>query len=164
MNDPLEPLGLNLKMIQDSPQTWSINKSVAFKLALNQFMTVGDFFKNLSDADLNFLNEKVELIALNAASEEVTEDVMEAETEMMLLNCLLSIAEGLDIASDDEVMMMRSTILLTLVTSELLCRKGLVTLQRENMSLGEDAYDLELARLTDAGRAFFNAATGDDQE
>ena len=43
----LAPLGLNLKMIQDSPKTWSINKSMAFKLSFNSMQSVGDFFMTM---------------------------------------------------------------------------------------------------------------------
>ena len=157
MNDPLEPIGLHLKMIQDSPQTWSINKSLAFRLSMNQFMTVGEFFKTLAQGDLDFLVNCLDSMLMEDTPQEKASEI---ETELLLLACMLSIAEGLDIKDDADELLTRSNILMSLITSESLFRKGFVNLKHENMSFGEDSYDLELASLTDAGRLAFAAAKG----
>ena len=143
-SDPLEVLGLNLKMVQDSPQTWSINKSLAFKLSLQPTMPVGDFFKGLSDADLRFLVMDCDQVG--------TDD--EAEMELMLLATMLSSAEGLVINDDSEELIDRCNVLVTLIVSESLRRKGLVNLKYENLSLGEDARDLVIASMTEEGNEF----------
>lgn len=153
MDNNNEILGIDLVMIQNSPKTWSINKSLAFKLSFNSFQTVGQFFKDLSNDDLRFLLEKVELLG-----HEELPDQQEAEelyTEFMLLACLLAHGEGSEIVDDAEEVSRMTNVLCVLITTESLCRKGLVEVKYENMSLSDTESDRELARLTDAGREMF---------
>ena len=143
----LETLGIDLKMIQDSPRTWSINKSLAFKLSFNSFASLGDFLQSLSDADMDFLMRIVDSLH---------EDNEETITEFMLLTFLLSYAEGLDITEDAEQISKRSNVLAGFIVAESMARKDLVELMYENMSLGEDAMNLVVIKPTQKGIDLFN--------
>lgn len=152
--NPFETLGIYLKMIQDSPQTWSINKSLAFKLSFNQMMPLGDFLKDLSDADLDFLMRVVD--RLNEENEDDT-------AEFMLLSFLLSYAEGIDITEDANEMSSRSNILAGFIVAESMARKGLVELTYENMSLSEDSMDLIVIKPTQKGIELYEQIKNDPE-
>ena len=155
MQDSLEPLGLNLKMIQDSPASWSINKSLAFRLSFDPMISVGTFFKTLSDGDLDFLTSAYDRMTVQEDDETIT--------ETLLLSCLLAVGEGLEIVEDVNVMMDRHATLAALVAAESLYRKGLVNLKRENMSLGTDSTNLDLISITEQGRDFVNYIRKNDE-
>lgn len=149
----LEILGIDLKMIQDSPHAWSINKSLAFKLSFNSFSSLGDFLKMMSDENITFLMHAIDSLDKN--------DEEDAVTEFMMLTYLLSYAEGLDIVEDLELMSTRTNVLAGFIVAESMARKGLAELTYENMSLGEDALDLVVITPTQMGIDLFNQIKDD---
>ena len=92
-------------------------------------MNVGDFFKNLSSADLAALGD---IFTVGADHQNFG--------DIMLIAEMLAIAEGLENANVN-IATERFHIMKTFVICESLFRAGLVNIIRENMSFGEDMKD-----------------------
>jgi hypothetical protein len=99
-------------------------------LLAKPYMAVGDFFKNLSDSDLDTL--------LKSSEPETQESMMD---DILLITMMLRGAEGLEQFTNIETSLQNVEQLITMLVLESLHRKGLVKLNHENMSFGEDMGD-----------------------
>jgi hypothetical protein len=103
----------------------SIVKQLAQELKVNPYKTVGSFFDNLSNVDLDILMEKLD---------------REDFEELLLITELLARAEGAG-ANDLEQITHNFNVMTVMIAGEALARKGLVEAYHYNMSFGEDSKD-----------------------
>ena len=131
-----ENMGINLKKVASAEAPFSsIVKMTALKLMENPYMSLGDFFKGLTNNDLTALNFMVDMIATDGQSQE----------DLVLLTEMLSRAEGAETA-DPRQGAMNVSYFCNLVTIVSLYRKGLVDVIFENMSFGLDMSDKPIAQ------------------
>lgn len=127
MNEP--KFTINLDMVVEDTNLLPATRLLAIDITKNGYINIGDFFKNMSDNDLQKY--------LNMAEDIESEDA----SEVLLVSELLAIGEGLDNGLNDdapETMQKRMSQMIMLLACESLARKGLIKLYRENMSFGED--------------------------
>lgn len=104
-----------------------IVRMTALQLRQNPYMTIGDFFKQLGDADIDVLASMVDQFSDNQL----------AAQQLVLLSEMLSRAEGTE-ASDQEGCAKNLNAFCMFITCVSLERKGLVRVFYENLSFGED--------------------------
>lgn len=107
----------------------AITRLTAADLMKCPYMTLGDFFKGLSNSDIQSLQDVVELA--------VDEPEHESIGDLVILTEMLTTAEGV-IRSDFNDMHKRLNTFCMYVTVVSLARKGLLKVHYENMSFGED--------------------------
>ena len=105
-----------------------VTRLLAADLMKSQYMSVGDFLKNLSVDTLSQLTE---------ISENENDPHFE---EVVLITEMLAAAEGTNIGGAPEVHQ-RLNLFMTWLVVESLRRKGLVKVYYENISFGEDMAD-----------------------
>lgn len=120
---------INYDNVVKSKELLAVTRLTASDLMNCPYMTLGDFFKNLSDSDVQSLQDIVE----------IAEDEPEHEAlgNLVLLTEMLTSAEGVARADFDDMHMRLNTFCMY-VTVVSLARKGLVKVYYENMSFGED--------------------------
>jgi hypothetical protein len=141
-NNQPEFFGIDMQAIINSHTAWPLNKQLATKLSVFPHFSIGEFFKSMSDEDVNFLS--------TAINETTMED--HAASEMFLMTMLLSLAEGLGL-EDDNDLVRRYECFIVLVVCEAMARKGLAEIKHDNMSLGEDMKMADLVKATPTGMA-----------
>lgn len=104
----------------------SVTRMLAGDMSKNPYMTVGDFFKNITDGDLDTLGKIID----KGEQHKNFEDIM-------LISMMLSAAEGCEASHIDQYVDHFNQFAM-FVACEALYRKGIVKLYRENMSFGED--------------------------
>ena len=104
----------------------SVTRLLAADLARTPYMSIGDFFKNTSDADVQ------QLVTVIEAGEQ-----HENFGDLMLISMMLAAAEGCEGSNLDEYAIHVNQFS-GFVIIESLSRKGLVQAFRENMSFGDD--------------------------
>jgi len=114
---------INLEKIQEYPNILAVTKLLAIRLQHNPYMKVGNFLKNLSDADLKTL-----------LSIEENDPQME---DILMMSFLLARAEGVENGTV-ELITRHTNMLQNFITIESLYRKGLVELYHDNLSFGEE--------------------------
>ena len=130
---------VNLERVINSYGAWDLNKQLATKLSLQPNFAVGDFFKSLSNEDVDFLSVQ----ANNVDTDEYS------AAEMFLMTVLLCMAEGVDFG--DDVAEDRFNTMIYFIAAESLHRKELAIVNHENMSFGDDMKHAELLRATPTG-------------
>lgn len=136
---------VNYDQIIASNNYCSIVKMLALQIKMNPYTTVGEFFKGLSDDDIQYLVDMVE--KSNALGEEDTEEEYESSgvEDLMLLSLMLSRAEGGEEECFEEIQQKLNSLCLLIITTSL-HRKGLVDVFYENYSLQEDARSRPVAQ------------------
>jgi hypothetical protein len=123
---------ISFKNVSEDNTMLPTTRLLAVDITKNGYINVGDFFKNMPDADLeSYLH----------MSEEIHNENVDAGAEVLLLSEMLAIGEGLENGFDPnetKTMQARMSQLIMFLACESLARKGLVKLYRENMSFGED--------------------------
>jgi hypothetical protein len=104
----------------------SITRLLAADISKNPYMTVGDFFKDITDGDLSSLSKIIDIGEEHKNFEDI-----------MLISMMLAAAEGCEASKLDEYVNHFNQFAM-FVACESLFRKGIVKLYRENMSFGED--------------------------
>jgi len=126
---------VNLQQVIDSNDICATIRLLAIDLKKRSYLSLGDFFKNLSERSLDELLE----IANHSADEE-SELNDTALQDLSLLTLMLAEAEGVTI-TDDQQMCNCLNALNVIICGVSLARKGLVKVHYNNLSLGEDMYD-----------------------
>lgn len=133
---------VDFNRVIDNSQYSSLVKFLAMTVQRQGYVSVGDFFKNISDSDLVYLVECIEAFEEMDELEYMGSDMVE---EMMLMTLMLSQGEG---GEEDSIEDMQRKIhtfcLLAVITS--LYRRGLIDVNFENFSLQEDANDKIIAK------------------
>lgn len=118
------------KIVKDKSML-SVTRLLAAELMANPYKSVGDFFRDITDVDLETIIQAVE-----------AEGESDHSAELLLMSHMLHGAEGLGTQLDniDAVTERINQFgVFAIVTS--LHRKGLVKVHFENMSFGEDMRD-----------------------
>lgn len=126
---------LDYDKILSSDRCSAITKTLCRQLMKTPYMTLGDFFKNLSTTDVKLLSCEVEL----------SKDDDDILSDLLIMSELLSRAEGCDPLTDQDTFD-NVNYFCVLVTCESLARKGLVDIFHENMSFGNDLKNAEVVR------------------
>lgn len=118
---------VNLQLIAETTSLPATIRLLALDLSKNPYLSLGDFFKNASDASVQ---EMLDLV--NSIEED--EDAMQ---NLALLTMMLMMGEGLVVDNDEQI---REAInaMLMIVCGVSLERKGMVKVFYENLSFGED--------------------------
>lgn len=120
---------VNYHKIANNKDMPAMTKLLAYRIITDGYITPGDFFKSISEDDLDIL--------LEIADE--PNDHPNAECALLMAE-MLATSEGLDQGNIDE-MMNRTNQFLIMAVMESLYRKGMIKLYHENMSFGEDMGD-----------------------
>lgn len=128
-----EEWNIEIDKIIQSRDLSSIVKQLAQELKANPYKTVGSFFDNLSNVDLDILMEKLD-----------NEDF----EEILLITELLARAEGAG-ACDMEEIARNFNVMTVMIAGEALARKGLVEAFHHNMSFGDDFKDKPIFKKID---------------
>jgi hypothetical protein len=133
-----EIMGIVLKKIaSDEAPYSSIVKMTAQKLMKSSYMSLGDFFKSLTNNDLTVLNLMVDMFETDERCQE----------DLIVLTEMLAMAEGEDISADAKQLVSNVAYFCDLVAITSLYRKGLVDVIFQNMSFGSDMSDKPVVRV-----------------
>jgi len=128
-----ETFHINYQKVIDEKSMLSITRLLASEMSKNPYTSVGDYLKNMSDADLHLLNSIIEYGEHHQNFEDI-----------MLISEMLATGEGLE-RGNLSAIHQRTNQFLMFITCESLFRKGLIKLHRENMSFGDDMSHLIVA-------------------
>jgi len=129
----------NMEQIVNAENLLPITKSVAKMLMRNPYLTLGKFFKKLSDENLQTLLEIID---------EGDSEFNDGIEDIVLMTEMLSRAEGVPSQSIEDVTE-NVNYFGACVTCVSLARKGLVRVYYENMSFGTDLGDQVLVEKLD---------------
>ena len=129
----MEPMDISnyhveLSKVAGSKDMLAMTRLLAAELMVNPYKTVGEFFTEISDTDLQMLIDIIE-----------THGTSVHAGDLLLMSQMLNSAEGLGTKFDDYdgiTKRMNAFGMFAIITS--LDRKGLVKVHYENMSFGED--------------------------
>jgi hypothetical protein len=127
--DETKPFTVNYSHVANSSELLHITRRLASSFISNPYISVGTFFKNISQEDFDSI---IEVIEEGPDNPNVG--------DLMLISEMLAVGEGLD-GGNVETIENRVNQFLVLVACESLYRKGLVKIYHDNMSFGEDAGD-----------------------
>lgn len=123
---------LNYKNIAECDWLAPTIRLLAIDLQKSPYISLGDWFKSLSDRSVAELQE---------LSEGVAEDDSESTEQLMLLAMMLSSAEGTCDMKSIDTLRKQLSMIVSIITFESLARKGLVRVYHENYTLGDDMGD-----------------------
>lgn len=127
---------VNYDVVIASPNLDAITKMLASKMLNVQYMTIGDFLKSLSNADINKLLEMVEHVNNDDYS----------INNLLLMSEMLSIAEGCaTLCEEDSHKNLEAFCVFVTCTS--LERKGLVQVFYDKMSFGDECSEEIICKL-----------------
>lgn len=115
---------VNIHRVAQDKEVLTLVRLLATQLIATPYLRVGDFFKNLSDDDLETLNE-------------VSDENHEQFDNLLLIAEMLATGEGLEHGTMD-IIHQRINQLLMFIAMEGLHRKQMVRVHHENMSFGDD--------------------------
>jgi len=128
MEHDISDYHVSLSTVVGSSTMLPVTRLLAADLQTNPYLTIGDFFKNLSDSDLQALIEVVDEGETNAHF-----------SELLLVSQMLATAEGLGAKFENlDIVTQRVNAFCMYVAIESLHRKGLVKVHHQNMSFGDD--------------------------
>lgn len=127
--DETKPFAVNYEHVANSSELLHVTRQLASSFIHNPYISVGTFFKNISQDDFDLIIEVIEEGPDNPNF-----------GDLMLISEMLAVGEGLD-SGNVETIENRVNQFLVLVACESLYRKGLVKIYHNNMSFGEDAGD-----------------------
>lgn len=125
----------------------AVTRLLAATLQHHPYMSLGDFFKGLGNADLAVLGDLVDKAYGDADEERETGRQVKdnaAMEELLLISQMLSRAEGTETANMDEVAK-QVEYFVNMIPLTTLERKGLIKLYYENMTFGDENGDKPLA-------------------
>lgn len=126
---------LNYEEILAHKESLAVTRLLASDIMKTGYINVGQFIKELSDADLMALTSKME----------IEEDTGEPDyADLILISEMLATGEGCSQSATPEEFGDRMNQLVMLLTIESLARKGLVKVYYENISFHEDMGDKKI--------------------
>ena len=124
-----EGFHLNYEAIAKNKKALAVTRLLATDLMTNGYINVGNFIREMSDADLKALTHNAE------------DDAENQYEDLMLVSEMLATGEGCECSNSDEQFEERTNQLLNYLVIESLHRKGLVKCYHENLSFNEDMGD-----------------------
>lgn len=137
--DDFSDFSIEYDKIENSKNFLSVTRLAAAQFKKAPYGKVGEFFKQLTDEDLQVLCDVCDEYADVVDAEGDFENVPHFE-EILLLAEMLAAREGIMGRTLDDVMH-RTNQMLMFLAIESLHRKGLVEVFHDNFSFGEDAGD-----------------------
>ena len=120
---------VNYSEVVKCKESLAVTKLLAARIMENPYMRIGEWFKDLSDADLELLVD-------------VTDNSDSTNFEdLILIVEMLARAEGVAPAPNMDELYDRINRLMVLLVGEQLFRKGLIKMHHDNISFGEDEGD-----------------------
>ena len=143
----MEAYRVNHQKIINDPGLSLATRLLAAKVLTQPMMLVGNYFKELSDAEIDNYRELVEASIIDE------ENVGDSGDELCLITLILSSAEGTTAINDEEL---SDHVAFTkfFISTCALHQAGLVTAHFEKFSYGSDMSDNIIATPTEAGREF----------
>ena len=132
MEEDFENFELNYDKIVQSTEFLAVTRLLAAQMKETPYRKVGEFFKQLSDNDLDTLSD-----ICDEYHDNKDENTAHFE-ELLLIAEMLAAAEGVNDRTLDDVMG-RTTQLMVFIALEALYRKNMIKLHHDNMSFGDDA-------------------------
>jgi len=118
------------EVIKDKSLSY-ITRLLAADLINNPYLTLGDFFKNLADVEVDILVEKADHLLQD------DEEHFKSLEEMIILTMMLCQAEGVSLSSEQDIR--EATNLLAIITHGVsLGKKGIVEVKYDKLSLGKE--------------------------
>lgn len=133
------PMTINYSHVINDSSFCSVAKLTALMLQKTQYMSLGDFFKALSDYDIKTLSSLVE----KCNSDDY------AMRNLLIISEMLSRAEGTE-GGSLETISNNLNYLCIFITCVALARNGKVDVIYENMSFGDDMRDKTVVTLRPA--------------
>lgn len=124
--DPNEKFTVNYAQIVKEKSLLGVTRLLAQQMMDNPYVTVGDFLRDITDVDLDSLNDIIDF-----------GETHDNFSDLILLSEMLATGEGLEPGNLD-VAHARINQFLVLIACEALGRHGLVKVHHKNMSFGED--------------------------
>jgi len=136
-NNDVSIYRLNYTRIAEQPEVPSSIRALATKLQINPMMNCSEFFKPLTDMELEELRE-------------LTLDPAKPSDYAVLLTLILTAAEGTSALTDEQF---NTQVVLTsiFISTASLDRKGLVVANYNNFSYGEELMGQNIATPTKRG-------------
>lgn len=120
---------VNYSEVVKCKESLAVTKLLAARIMENPYMRIGEWFKDLSDADLELL------VAVTDNSDSTNFE------DLILIVEMLARAEGVAPAPNMDELYDRINRLMVLLVGEQLFRKGLIKMHHDNISFGEDEGD-----------------------
>ena len=120
---------VNYSEVVKSKESLAVTRLLAADLMASPYMLIGDWFKNLSQADLEMLVDIAD------------SDDQNNYEDLILIAEMLARAEGLSPAENMDEMSNRIKRMVVILVGEQLFRKGLIKMYHQNISFGEDEGD-----------------------
>lgn len=134
MND--DPFTLELPNIVASKEYFSVTRLLASTMMIRPYFTLGEWFLNVSDNDLELLQETAQK-QVDLDEEHGDGIVSHEEFEnVMLIAMMLMYAEGLDIT--EEAVYQNVNTFIVMLTMEGMRRKKLIDIDYEHLSFGDE--------------------------
>ena len=124
-----EGFHLNYEAIAKNKKALAVTRLLATDLMTNGYINVGNFIREMSDADLKALTHNAE------------DDAENQYEDLILVSEMLATGEGCEPSDSDEKFEERANQLINYLVIESLHRKGLVKCYHENLSFNEDMGD-----------------------
>jgi hypothetical protein len=125
---------INIQKLIGDNTLLAVTRLLGADLLARPYMAVGDFFKSLTDTDLQTL--------LKASEPDTQDEVMD---DILLIGMMLRSAEGLEPLNELDQSKDIVQKIITFLVLESLYRKGLIKLYHENMTFGDDMEDKMIA-------------------
>jgi hypothetical protein len=125
---------INIQKLIGDNTLLAVTRLLGADLLARPYMAVGDFFKSLTDNDLQTL--------LKASEPDTQDEVMD---DILLIGMMLRSAEGLEPLNELDQSKDIVQKIITFLVLESLYRKGLIKLYHENMTFGDDMEDKMIA-------------------
>jgi hypothetical protein len=126
---------VNIPEVVKDKKSLYLTRLLAAQIRDDNYMTVGEFFKNLGDNDVEQLLEYSNM------------DTDKQVEQLLIITMMLITAEGLDNANDMETARKHLSQLVSFIALESLYRKGLIKLYHENMSFDESENKIVAEKL-----------------
>ena len=128
---------LNYAEITKQKDLMAMTRLLAVDLMRDGYINVGNYIKDISDADLESLIEEMD-----------REDSKQYD-DILLISEMLATGEGCDASKTTEDFQDRMSHMMILLVCESLARKGLVKIHHKNMSFHSDMRDEIVAEKLD---------------
>jgi hypothetical protein len=136
---------INFDMIAESKEYSALVRLLAHNIKQNSYMSLGDFFKNIPDPDLEYMMDIIESVADEESEFDENDTALD---ELIIMTMMLNKAEGGEDMDMEETHKKINALSVLAVTTSL-ARRGLVDVYYENFSLQEDAENLMVAKRRD---------------
>lgn len=132
---------VNYNLVANSDNHCFIARHLARMIQDNSYLTVGQFFKQMTNNDIEYMNRMID----ESDEAEDNEEIVQATSDLAIIALMLDQAEGGQIKNLDDVIY-KVGALKSLIVLTSLARLGLAEVIYENFSLQREAGDLIIAK------------------